>query len=54
MAICSFSSWSDKPSNRSIGCGEEEDEAKEDEEEEEEEEGERRDTPKHGEPVVGF
>ena len=46
MAICSCSSWSERPSNWSIGCGEEE--------EEEEEEGERRDSPKEGKPVVGF
>ena len=44
MAICSWSSWSERPSNWSIGCGEEEGE----------EEGERRDTLKEGKPVVGF
>ena len=57
MAICSCSSWSERPSNWSIGCGEEEEEVEEDEEEvadEEKEEGERMDTPKEGKPVVGF
>ena len=47
MAICSCSSWLERPSNWSIGCGEEE-EAKE------EEEGGRRETPKKGKPVLGF
>ena len=50
MAICSCSSWSERPSNWSIGCGEEEEEA----EVEDEEEGEIMDTPKEGKPVVGF
>ena len=47
MAICSCSSWSERPSNWSIGCGEEEEEA----EEGDEQEGERIDTPKKGKPV---
>ena len=48
LAICSCISWSERPSNWSIGFGDEEDEA------EDEEEGERRDTPKEGKPVVRF
>ena len=47
MAICSCSSWSERPSNWSIGFEEEE-------EVEEEEEGERRDTLKEGKPVFVF
>jgi len=49
LAICSCSSWSERPSNWSIGCGEEEEEVAD----EEEEEGERMDTLKAGKPVVG-
>ena len=54
MAICSCSSWSERPSNWSIGCGEEEEDVEEEDEEEEEEEGERMDTPKEGKPVNEF
>ena len=49
MASCSCSSWSERLSNWSIGCGEEEEDV-----EEEEEEGERRDTLKEGKFVPGF
>ena len=55
MAICSCSSWSERPSNLRKGW-EDEEEADEEEEEEEEkgEEEERKNTPNAGKPVCGL